>query len=882
MQASKGLEPEVFRPVDELIPKADYLWNQLKGRNSCLSKEEACACLARYTALLEQVHRQHSFEPPRLRKLNDVCVAFEHSWGNQNSFLYIGYWAQAHIHKLISWLTSGKCHVPADLRKRMATLLWSLGERHFPYGIRTPAVGNLAFYDELEVLRWWRMLPHRDLQETALQHAESEREKLSDNVVAAMGKHTAHAWISATLLITTPFQSQAASFLRPDGSHAMDKWQHTAATYCGAQPLLIEAGPGAGKTRTMAARCIHIFAESVASAAELRDIKMRAEDVVAVTFTNAAARELRKRLENMNVPRPSVSTMDKFCLNFIAAVMNRARWSLHSSIRADVLGPRGKLLYIPKTEERRKAELKSAIREEEPDKIVANEAGRSLEAVMAAAFNRADKTTAELNVGTIALLDAAQRVYREHRLLAAARPTEAAVKDICEIITTEWQKKDRDGLKLAQPPVLVNDELKLDRLTKLLTTFAALLSRFGEHAPSFDFDKELLALALVHPGQALRDAPSWVRHEGVLAAAKATAALYATKHYIIDELQDTSPAQLRLFSWLAAGCHGEGRGRLTMVGDCDQSIYGFRGARWASLHAEFFGAGQVHRCPLKLNYRSTPAIVAACTALITPNYKNLQGQQKELRAKRSTPAYPVRLVVCKDEASEHAHVFAAIQAWNRARVCSSAIAVLFRNRPGDGGMENFLNYLKTKNFDSYVLLSDEKEESEEKRKEPKKPLRFFVGTIHAAKGREWPIVYVVGLSRATRWLANFLPADYPIEQWAAEERRCAYVATSRAEGLLHVTHSGDPCPDTFDFIGDMCKAGPQSVQTVDLTGFSLDETVTYTATEMQYDVTLIDPEEHAKLMLPSNIADQTDDGGDADTVSDDAADVDMELDYDDQ
>ena len=860
MQASKRLEPEVFKPLIELIPRANYLWNELKGQNSRLSPEEACACLARYAALMEEVKKNHYCEPLRLRKLQDVCKAFGHPWGNQNSFVYIGVWAQGYIHTLRDWLTTGTCHVRADLRKRMAALLWRLGERHFPYGIRSPAVGNLAHCDELEVLRWWRLLPYADLQEAALRHAESELKKLSDADVAAMGKHTAHAWISATLLHTAPFQSQAAMFLGLNGSHAMDRWQHSAATYSGTLPLLIEAGPGAGKTRTMAARCIHIFAESVA-ASDLRKINMRVEDVVAVTFTNAAARELRNRLDHMNVPRPSVSTMDKFCLNFISAVVNRVRFSLHSSMRSEVLGADGKLLYMPKTEERRKAELKRAIHEEEPDKIAANKAGRSLEEVMAVAFNRADKTTAELSAGTIALLDAAQRVYREHRLLAAAKPTEAAVQDISKIIKTEWQKKERDGLKLAQPPVLVNDDLNVKRLQKLLTTFAAGLSQFGEHAPSFDFDKELLALALVHPGQALRDAPSWVYHERVLAAAKATAALYATKHYIIDELQDTSPAQLRIFTLLAAGCHGDGPGRLTMVGDCDQSIYGFRGARWANLHAEFFGVGQVHRCPLQLNYRSTPAIVAACTALITPNYVSMPEQQKELHAKRETPAYPVRLVVCKDEQSEHAHVFAAIEAWNRARVCASAIAVLFRNRPGDGGMDNFLNYLKTKDFKHYTLLSDEKEETAEKRKE-QNTLCFSVGTIHAAKGREWPIVFVVGLSRATRWMANFLPPNYPMEEWAAEERRCAYVAMSRAEGLLHVTHSGEFCPDPFNFVGDMCKADSQFVENVDYKDLSLEETVESTVAEMRPDVVLLDPENHAKLMLASNIAHQADHGDD--------------------
>ena len=850
--------------MSELIPNAWRLWNNLKYEGCCLSKEEACTSLARLAALLDVVDSKHRFM--RRRQLQELCKDFGHPWKSDNSFLYIGIWVQPYTRWLIIWLTNvDNCRVPADLRKRMATLLWRLGERHFPYGMRTPAWGSFACYDELEVLRWWRFLPSREDQEVALYHAETELAKLPDSVVAAMGKHTAHAWISAVLLNTSPFQDkQVQTFFQRGGPRDMDQWQYSAATYRDSKPLLIEAGPGAGKTTTMAARCVFIFSESVAQS-ELPRMKMRVEDVVAVTFTNAAAKELRSKLDSMKVPRPSVSTMDKFCLNFISGAINRAWRSMPKAERRAVLGVKGKLLYIPLTEKRRKEMLRKAQAEEEPDDIEANKAGRSLEEVMAAAFNRADKTTADLNAGTMALLNTAQRVYREHRLLAAAKPTAAAVKDICKVILNEWQPNARDGLALAQPPVIVLKDgkiAKLDvaRLTTLLADFAARLSQFGEHAPSFDFDKELLALALVHPGQPLRDAPSWVRHEGVLAAAKATAALYATKHYVIDELQDTSPAQLRLFTVLAAACPGEERGRLTMVGDCDQSIYGFRGARWANLHAEFFGADQVHRCPLQLNYRSTPAIVAACTALITPNYTDLPGQQKQLRAKRSTPAYPVRLVNCKDEDSEHAHVFAAIKAWHEAGVRSSAIAVLFRNRPGQGGMDNFVNFLKAKEWHHYVLLSDEKEESAEKRKEQNE-YAFSIGTIHAAKGCEWPIVFVVGLPLATRWLEGLLSDDYPpaeMAAWAAEERRCAYVATSRAECLLHVIYSGPSCPKLYDFVGDMRSAGsagPDIVQPVDLSQCSLAETVS-NAAQPALNVTLLEPDpvRCAKLMLLAGAA----------------------------
>jgi len=55
-----------------------------------------------------------------------------------------------------------------------------------------------------------------------------------------------------------------------------------------------------------------------------------------------------------------------------------------------------------------------------------------------------------------------------------------------------------------------------------------------------------------------------------------------------------------------------------------------------------------------------------------------------------------------------------------------------------------------------------------------------LATFHAAKGLEWPVVFVVGLERG---LVPIAQADTPLAR--AEERRLLYVATTRAERELH-------------------------------------------------------------------------------------------------
>ncbi|KAF8001362.1 hypothetical protein HF325_003863 [Metschnikowia pulcherrima] len=71
--------------------------------------------------------------------------------------------------------------------------------------------------------------------------------------------------------------------------------------------------------------------------------------------------------------------------------------------------------------------------------------------------------------------------------------------------------------------------------------------------------------------------------------------------------------------------------------------------------------------------------------------------------------------------------------------------------------------------------------SEEELQKPK----VSISTIHGSKGLEWPVVFVPGLSE------GLLPASFAINEKVPEtineERRCFYVATSRAQALLFIS-----------------------------------------------------------------------------------------------
>ncbi len=108
-------------------------------------------------------------------------------------------------------------------------------------------------------------------------------------------------------------------------------------------------------------------------------------------------------------------------------------------------------------------------------------------------------------------------------------------------------------------------------------------------------------------------------------------------HLLIDEYQDTNPAQYRLLRLLA----GE-RASFTAVGDDDQAIYGWRGATVDNLAQLSRDYPALKVIKLEQNYRSTVRILRSANALIANNpklhEKKLWSEHGHGDAIRVTPA----------------------------------------------------------------------------------------------------------------------------------------------------------------------------------------------------------------------------------------------------
>ncbi len=159
----------------------------------------------------------------------------------------------------------------------------------------------------------------------------------------------------------------------------------------------------------------------------------------------------------------------------------------------------------------------------------------------------------------------------------------------------------------------------------------------------------------------------------------------------MDEYQDTNGAQYELVKLLVGV-----RGALTVVGDDDQSIYAWRGARPENLARlrEDFPRLQVIK--LEQNYRSTGRILHAANTLIANNEHVFE---KRLWSELG-PGELLRVVNCKDEDDEAERVVSEIihHRFNTGAPYSS-FAILYR---GNHQARPFEKALRTQNVPYFL------------------------------------------------------------------------------------------------------------------------------------------------------------------------------------
>ncbi|MGD2008241.1 MAG: DNA helicase II [Cellvibrionales bacterium] len=153
------------------------------------------------------------------------------------------------------------------------------------------------------------------------------------------------------------------------------------------------------------------------------------------------------------------------------------------------------------------------------------------------------------------------------------------------------------------------------------------------------------------------------------------------KTILVDEFQDTNTIQ---YAWLRV-LAGQSV-PVVAVGDDDQSIYGWRGAKIENIHrfSEDFAPVQVTR--LEQNYRSTQTILNAANNLIGHNFGRLG---KELWT-AGEAGEPISLYAGFNEQDEARFIVERIESWVGAGNTRQSIAILYRSNAQSRVLEEAL------------------------------------------------------------------------------------------------------------------------------------------------------------------------------------------------
>ena len=347
-------------------------------------------------------------------------------------------------------------------------------------------------------------------------------------------------------------------------------------------PLLVLAGAGSGKTRTLTHRIANLIACG----------KARPSEILAVTFTNKAAREMRERVERLLEDRARgvwVSTFHSACVRILRREIGHLGYE------------RSFVIY--------------------------------------------DKADSEATT---------------RRVLRAMHVDEKTFSP--RAVRAEIDRLKNRGLLPAD--LVAEDTLDSTRIGEIYQRYQTELRR----ANGLDFgDLILLTVRLFenHPGVLDDYQRRW-------------------RYILVDEYQDTNPVQYR-FLRLLSSAHQN----LCVVGDEDQSIYGFREADIRNIldfEKDFPGACVVR---LERNYRSTQQILDAATAVVS---NNVERKGKKLFTER-TGGEPIRFYQAADERGEAAYVVGEVLRHRDAGGSLGDLAVFYRTHAQSRPLEEeFLKY----------------------------------------------------------------------------------------------------------------------------------------------------------------------------------------------
>ena len=391
-------------------------------------------------------------------------------------------------------------------------------------------------------------------------------------------------------------------------------------------PMLVLAGPGSGKTTVLLCRISRLLERGLA----------KPQEILALTFSKAAAEEMKSRFENLN--GASGVSFGTFHSIFFRILRSRYGWNVEQIFQ----------------EEERRNILRNSIEAEKWD-----------------------------------------------------------IPDLEEYISQFFSQLSLMNSELEQPNRFTPTGMPVEEFRKLYRAYEGYKERYEK----LDFDDMLTqCYQLLREDAAVRE--YWQRKY---------------KFILVDEFQDVNQAQFACLQILA-----EKHQNLFVVGDDDQSIYAFRGARPDFLlhFPTLYPAAK--KVTLNTNYRSTERIVNLAERVIGNNevrfVKNMKGIGEA--------GDKVTFFLAEDAAKEAAHIAEKIGRLLDEGMPLTEIAVIYRTNLQGGAFArelykrgipydlrdnsgNVYEHWVAKDLLAYLLLAENEESDSALRRILNKPKRYI-------------------------------------------------------------------------------------------------------------------------------------------------------------
>ena len=391
-------------------------------------------------------------------------------------------------------------------------------------------------------------------------------------------------------------------------------------------PMLVLAGPGSGKTTVLLCRISRLLERGLA----------KPQEILALTFSKAAAEEMKSRFEKLN--GSNCVSFGTFHSIFFRILRSRYGWNVEQIFQ----------------EEERRTVLRNIIEAEKWD-----------------------------------------------------------IPDLEEYISQFFSQLSLMNSELEQPNRFTPTGMPVEEFRKLYRAYEG----YKERHEKLDFDDMLTqCYQLLREDAAVRD--YWQRKY---------------KFILVDEFQDVNQAQFACLQILA-----ERHQNLFVVGDDDQSIYAFRGARPDFLLHFPTLYPTAKKVTLNTNYRSTERIVNLAERVIGNNEVRFVKNMKGIGADGDK----VTFFLAEDAAKEAAHIGEKIGRLLDEGVPLTEIAVIYRTNLQGGAFArelykrgipydlrdnsgNVYEHWVAKDLLAYLLLAENEESDSALRRILNKPKRYI-------------------------------------------------------------------------------------------------------------------------------------------------------------